>query len=48
MQDVGSTGGFSLSPFAHSKHLMERGGESQRHLEIGQIRFGDDSIFKCE
>ena len=45
---MGSTGGFSLSPFAHSKHLMERGGESQRHLEIGQIRFGDDSIFKCE
>ena len=26
----------------------EREGESQRHLEIGQIRFGDDSIFKCE
>ena len=36
MQDVGSTGGFSLSPFAHSKHLMERG--ETRDIEIGLIK----------
>ena len=38
MQDVGSTGGFSLSPFAHSKHLLEREreeGEKERQRLIG-------------
>ena len=40
MQDVGSTGGFSLSPFAHSKHLMERG---ERDLEMGLNKLMCDS-----